>query len=384
MNYITKNIQWKHLVLVGSVLLIGLFGCGPESGDVAAFTTLRDKLEKDLEGTHKLDQDYDLAGETIEPIKSFKGTFDGNGHTIKNFVIKSDADDVGLFATLAAEGKISNLTIADAKVEGKANVGVLAGQSSATLSQITIQGGTVTGTGAQVGGIVGVMNAGSITDSTASSAVTGMDKIGGLVGEVKTGTISKSSATKSVLYKPAKEGDVLANGIGGLVGVILAGKITDSYATATVEKSDVKAGGLVGGITGAGELEIKNTYATGKVTATSATPPATASVGGLIGFSDATNLTVIASYYDQDSTTLKTSAGGNTVVGVSKAANIMESKTARDPKPVGYYDTIDGTLDADGTGNDVQIFVDWDAKVWKFAEKMFPTLVAPATTAATF
>ena len=49
-----------------------------------------------------LDSDIDFSGKTFEPIGTdsdhyFRGTFDGQGHTIKNLVIKSYSSRVGLF-----------------------------------------------------------------------------------------------------------------------------------------------------------------------------------------------------------------------------------------------------------------------------------------------
>lgn len=81
--------------------------------------------------TVKLGKDIDLAGVTWTPIGTstniFKGTFDGNDKTIKNLeVLMAGKNDVGLFG-VTHDGEIMNVTVENAKVAGRLNVGVVAG-----------------------------------------------------------------------------------------------------------------------------------------------------------------------------------------------------------------------------------------------------------------
>lgn len=76
---------------------------------------------KYIEAVFRLDADIDLNGETITPIGNdknmFMGKFDGNGHSVSNFVLDSSAGYVGLFG-LVATAEIKNLTVnADIVVE---------------------------------------------------------------------------------------------------------------------------------------------------------------------------------------------------------------------------------------------------------------------------
>lgn len=81
--------------------------------------------------TIKLDADIDLNNEEWIPIgnseHSFNGTFDGQGHRISNLTVNgSGKSNQGLFG-MTRNGEIKNLTIENAKVAGRLNVGVVAG-----------------------------------------------------------------------------------------------------------------------------------------------------------------------------------------------------------------------------------------------------------------
>jgi hypothetical protein len=74
----------------------------------ASFEGKTIKLENDL--------DFTYFNDAINPIKNFKGSFDGQGFTIKNLKINSDAQFVGLFASLQAGQTIQNLTLQGGKI----------------------------------------------------------------------------------------------------------------------------------------------------------------------------------------------------------------------------------------------------------------------------
>lgn len=44
-----------------------------------------------------LDEDIDMGGEAIQPIPSFSGAFNGNGHSITNFTLATDGSHQGFF-----------------------------------------------------------------------------------------------------------------------------------------------------------------------------------------------------------------------------------------------------------------------------------------------
>lgn len=97
----------------------------------------------------------------------FRGTFDGNGHAIRNLTIQRvdvRHNYVGLFGMIAQGGSVQNLSILAADVEGGSGtssyVGVLAGYNAGTVSGCTVAGVIRGGKG---DGLVG-FNAGVVTN----------------------------------------------------------------------------------------------------------------------------------------------------------------------------------------------------------------------------
>lgn len=71
--------------------------------------------------------DIDLSGKEWNPVDTYRmsGTFDGCGHTIKNFTVESEDKYTGLFSRNKLN--IKNLFISSAFIKGGENSGVLAG-----------------------------------------------------------------------------------------------------------------------------------------------------------------------------------------------------------------------------------------------------------------
>ena len=107
-----------------------------------------------------LGADLDLAGVTWTPIGTssnpFKGTFDGNGKVIKNLsVLMAGKSNVGLFG-VTTDGEIKNVTVENAKVAGRLNVGVVAGTPyTSKYTNITVKGHVEVDGMAYVGGVGG-------------------------------------------------------------------------------------------------------------------------------------------------------------------------------------------------------------------------------------
>jgi hypothetical protein len=246
----------------------------------------------------------------------FTGSFDGQNHVISNLAINLPTTTyVGLFGYTAGSATLSNVSLQAANVTGLNRVGVLAGTSTGTISNVSASG-TVAATG-YGGGLVGD-NRGSIANSSAAVTVAGLTTtssyMGGLVGwnnantriqdshatgNVTAGTsgtlaggltgqnngsILRSYATGAVSGGAASSGN---QGIGGLVGYNGSGAaatIVDSYATGAVTATAAGgaaayAGGLVGSNVGA--ASVTRSYATGAVSVTAAA--VASSAGGLIG-----------------------------------------------------------------------------------------------------
>ena len=116
----------------------------------------------------------------------FKGVLDGNGKSILGFWInRPNTDYVGLFAN-TDQATIKDLTVNTTSISGKTYVGGLAGKSNNT----TISGCSIistidiTGIGNDVGGIVGCVTGGSITEcQVVCNNITGENLVGGIYGD---------------------------------------------------------------------------------------------------------------------------------------------------------------------------------------------------------
>ena len=148
-----------------------------------------------------LDDDIDMSGEANwEPIGGenapwqFNGTFDGQGHTIRNMTINSNSNsnNVGFFGFLRSGREqglcIKNLKFDGASVTGNENVAVLAGAANlfSEINGITITRSTVNGV-KNVGGVVGYsLNGKEINNITIENTklYASNKRVGGIAGYV--------------------------------------------------------------------------------------------------------------------------------------------------------------------------------------------------------
>ena len=193
----------------------------------------------------------------------FAGNFDGNGYTISNVSIGSEAapleaDVFGFFG--ATEGKISNLNLDTVSIHGIAKVASIG-------AVVGFAGGLV---GSSGGSIENCHVTGLTMDMSAPSNVYAAAYwVGGLVGALDgTQLINECSVSGGITEKAGK------GSIGGLIGELgKAAKITYSRSNVTVNvTADSRGGADVGGFIGKGngktnaETVIRNCYATGNVT----------------------------------------------------------------------------------------------------------------------
>ena len=217
-------------------------------------------------------------GKGWEPI-SFRGTFDGNGHTISNLFINragnslNPVGNVGLFSS--ASGTIRNVALVSVNVRGGTYVGGLVGKNSADLKDSCIQG-TVTALDGPAGGLAG-LNFGDIDSSYSDATTWGEGQVGGLVGSNVSGDITGSYSTGIVsagvtdTHSPFSTNYFAGHTVGGLVGRNNQGNIKDSYATAAVSGTE-----QIGGLVGSNNWNINDSYASGAVSGDK-------EVGGLVG-----------------------------------------------------------------------------------------------------
>ncbi len=175
------------------------------------------------------------------PSKSFRATFDGNGHVVSNlYIYRPNDNNQGLFGR-AWYADIKNVGLENADVTGgESNVGGLMG---AGVSDIIITNcyviGSVTGD-MYVGGLVGTSDRLTITSSYVRGGISGRYSfVGGLIGSA-----AMSGAT--IISNSYAAGSVTGGMyVGGLAGEGVNGRVTNSYAT-----GNVIGGGNVGGLLG--------------------------------------------------------------------------------------------------------------------------------------
>ena len=191
-----------------------------------------------LDGVFTLMNDIDLTGSayaTWEPIVGFTGTLNGNGHVIKNFSInKPSNDNVGFFST------VTGATISKVGIEGA-----------------TVVGGTTSGSGTNVGVLIGNAVALTLSESyVANSTIVGRDHVGILIGQ--TGLQDGTSSTITDCYATATMVDN-ANMAGGLIGLAETTTITNCYYSGAIEGPS-NVGGIIG-LAESGIVDISNCVA---------------------------------------------------------------------------------------------------------------------------
>lgn len=190
---------------------------------------------------YELSCDIDLGGITWSPI-AFSGNLDGAGHTISNFVLGDNTDNLGFFSTLS--GTVSNVTFSNVTVDmrnSKSNIGVIAGINKGTIDSCSVEGNIDATTSTYVGGIVGKNDAsGLIVNSENLIFILGNEYVGGIAG-INYGTISKSKNKADI------DGTDYVGGIAGKMEIWQnnSAQIVDNENSGEVAGED-----YVGGIAG--------------------------------------------------------------------------------------------------------------------------------------
>ena len=170
--------------------------CEIANGEQLAFLAQQVNSGTDYEGKFfKLTADIDLGGKEWTPIGGyyhcFKGTFDGDGHTVSNFIINLEDECIGLFGK--NNGTIMNLGVENAEITGYDYVGGVCGENNGTIKNC-YNTGAVSGN-FDIGGVCGFnSDGGTIQNCYNTGAVSGNSEtssaIGGVCGYNNTGTIT--------------------------------------------------------------------------------------------------------------------------------------------------------------------------------------------------
>ena len=161
----------------------------------------------------------------------FKGSFNGNGHFIKNLRINSNTNRVGLFGN-THKATINNLVLLDVEINGNEYVGGLVGYAyeGTNINQVSIHG-EVSGKN-YVGGLAGNLANAHVNEVYTNGSVSGQISVGGVVGRA-----ASSSTANNMFSEMHVEGQLCGDTyssncqVGGLVGSVLssAGSISNGY-----------------------------------------------------------------------------------------------------------------------------------------------------------
>ena len=200
-----------------------------------------------------LDKNIDLTGKGWTLIgtsfdNSYKGTFDGGGHTITGLTVTTNDQFVGLFGYLNRAGMVKNVVMEGIQITSNHMFGCtggVVGYSWGTIENCSVSG-SVSGTDC-VGGVVGSQKAGSIIGCSSSATVKGKHYVGGVAGE-KWGTMTACYATGNVTLEIASQKNNFGGGVVGLNG---GSRVLACYATGNVTSTGSSTGNVhIGGLFG--------------------------------------------------------------------------------------------------------------------------------------
>ena len=176
-----------------------------------------------------LDTDIDLTGKDWTPIgtdydNSYKGTFDGGGHTITGLTFTTNDEYAGLFGWLNRAGTVKNVVMEGVQI---------------TCNQIY---------GGSIGGVVG-SSWGTIENCSVSGSVSGTVYVGGVAGQTNSSaTLTACYATGNVTIEIAPKKNIAG---GGLVGMNAGSSLLACYATGNVTSTGSSTGYMhIGGFLG--------------------------------------------------------------------------------------------------------------------------------------
>ena len=207
-----------------------------------------------------LDKNIDLTGKDWTPIgtdydNSYKGTFDGGGHTITGLTFTTNDEYAGLFGYLGnfnnGAATVKNVVMDGIQITCNHRLGYAGGVAGfswgGTIENCSVSG-SVSGT-VYVGGVVGAQIGGSITGCSSSATVKGTVDVGGVAGQTNSSaTLTACYATGNVIIEinPAKN-----IACGSLVGMNAGSSLLACYATGNVTSTGSSTGYMhIGGFLG--------------------------------------------------------------------------------------------------------------------------------------
>ena len=213
-----------------------------------------------------LTADIDLTGKDWTPIgtdydNSYKGTFDGGGHTITGLTFTTNDEYAGLFGWLNRAGTVKNVVMEGVQITSNqiygGSIGGVVGYGWGTIENCSVSG-SVSGT-VYVGGVVGVQIGGSITGCSSSATVKGMVDVGGVAGQTNSSaTLTACYATGNVIIEMDPKKNIAG---GSLVGMNAGSSLLACYATGNVTSTGSSTGYVhIGGFLGDNYITLTACY----------------------------------------------------------------------------------------------------------------------------
>ena len=239
---------------------------------------------------------------------SYTGTFDGQGYTISGLYFNNPTSSyAGLFGSIGANGKISNVGVLDSYFQFREFGGGVCGVNYGTVRDCK-NTGSVRGLAA-IGGVCGLNEKGGIIENsfnegTVSGTGDNVQQVGGVCG-YNNGTIKSCYNTASVSGQ---------NSVGGVCGFNSRGIITNCFNEGTVSGQT-----FVGGVCGNGcGVTTTNCFNGGIVSGQS-------HVSGVCGYDYNYDGTLTNCYYLSD--TAKGGINGKDVSGKAEGKSIEQFKS---------------------------------------------------------
>jgi len=203
------------------------------------------------------------------PIKSFAGTFDGQGHTISGLYFNVGSDRVGLFGETTPTSTVKNLRITNSYMESSGGIlGSIAGRGKGRIDTVYSNAILASNMGS-VGGMVGQVNAEELTvtncwfDGTVALTTNDGSRGGGMIGfilnEKTKVTIDNCLFTGTIKC----ERDNGFSNVGGMLGLSLLGSniiMRDCFSNGSFKVAYAGGVGTIAGHIGEGTATITNAY----------------------------------------------------------------------------------------------------------------------------
>ena len=202
----------------------GRMGC-PSAGCAGYELTANLDFDENGDGQITLaDSTYWNGGAGWTPIgtqsNGWATNFKGNGHTIDNLFINRSSSYIGLFGNNVTNGRIESLGVTNANVSGSHGSGILSGGNEGGAIVACYTTGAVSGA-QYTGGLAGY-STGSVAASYSHASVSGTASVGGLLGQQTGSSVGYSYSTGAVSGTGAN--------VSGLIGTSSSSPtITASY-----------------------------------------------------------------------------------------------------------------------------------------------------------